>query len=76
MLRRLVAQVVKPVRWDSCMARLHTLGVTATVELPPAGTLSGLVKRDLKGTLTLVLKLPDDLDQVAGLVSDHSTSPA
>jgi [acyl-carrier-protein] S-malonyltransferase len=76
MLRRLVAQVVKPVRWDSCMARLHTLGVTATVELPPAGTLSGLVRRDLKGTFTLVLKDPDDLDQVAGLVSDHSASPA
>jgi [acyl-carrier-protein] S-malonyltransferase len=76
MLRRLVAQVTKPIRWDSCMARLSTLGVTATVELPPAGTLSGLVKRDLKGTVTLALKDPDDLDRVAGLISDHSGSPA
>ncbi|MGH3837913.1 MAG: ACP S-malonyltransferase, partial [Pseudonocardiaceae bacterium] len=76
MLRRLVAQVTKPVRWDSCMARLGTLGVTATVELPPGGTLSGLVKRDLKGTVTLALKDPDDLDRVAGLISDHSGSPA
>ncbi len=76
MLRRLVTQVTKPVRWDCCMARLGILGVTAIVELPPAGTLSGLVKRDLKGTITLALKVPDDLDQVAGLVSDHSTSPA
>jgi [acyl-carrier-protein] S-malonyltransferase len=76
MLRRLVTQVTKPVRWDCCMARLATLGVTATIELPPAGTLSGLVKRDLKGTLTLALKNPDDLDQVASLVSDHSASPA
>lgn len=76
MLLRLVAQVTKPIRWDCCMARLGTLGVTATVELPPAGTLTGLVKRDLKGTLTLALKDPDDLDQVAGLISDHSASPA
>ncbi len=76
MLRRLVTQVTKPVRWDCCMARLGTLGVTATVELPPAGTLSGLVKRDLKGTLTLALKDPDDLDRVTGLVCDHSASPA
>lgn len=72
MLRRLVAQVTKPVRWDSCMASLHILGVTATIELPPSGSLSGLVKRALKGTITLALKIPDDLDQAVGLVSDHS----
>jgi [acyl-carrier-protein] S-malonyltransferase len=74
MLRRLVAQVTTPVRWDCCMAGLGRLGVTATVELPPAGTLSGLVKRDLKGTVTLALKDPEDLDRVAGLVCDHSGS--
>lgn len=76
LLSRLVAQVTRPVRWDSCMATLRTLGVTATVELPPAGTLSGLVKRELKGTVTLPLKDPADLDGVAGLVADHSGSPA
>lgn len=76
MLRRLVAQVTKPVRWDSCMATLRALDVTATVELPPAGTLSGLVKRELKGTSTLPLKDPANLDEVAGLVADHSGSPA
>lgn len=72
MLRRLGAQVTKSVRWDSCMATLRALTVTATVELPPAGTLSGLVKRDLKGTVTLALKTPDDLDRVAGLIRIHS----
>ncbi|MDQ3763567.1 MAG: ACP S-malonyltransferase [Actinomycetota bacterium] len=74
MLRRLVVQVTKPVRWDSCMATLRALGVTATVEFPPAGTLSGLVKRDLKGTVTLALKAPEDLDKVAGLICDHSAA--
>jgi len=73
MLDRLVAQVTKPVRWDSCMATLHALHVTATIELPPAGTLSGLVKRDMKGTVTLALKTPEDLDKVADLIADHSS---
>ena len=48
-LRRLVAQVTRPVRWDACMAMLGELGVTAVIELPPAGTLVGLVKRELEG---------------------------
>jgi [acyl-carrier-protein] S-malonyltransferase len=67
-LDRLVAQVTKPVRWDRCMATLSGLGVTATVELPPAGALSGLVKRELKGTATVPLKTPDDLAKVADLL--------
>jgi [acyl-carrier-protein] S-malonyltransferase len=65
---RLVAQVTKPVRWDRCMATLSGLGVTATVELPPAGVLSGLVKRELKGTATVPLKTPDDLAKIADLL--------
>ncbi|MBV9011690.1 MAG: ACP S-malonyltransferase [Pseudonocardiales bacterium] len=72
MLRRLVAQLTKPVRWDRCMATLRALAVTATVELPPAGTLSALVKRGLKGTATLALKAPEDLDKVADLICAHS----
>ncbi|HEX5347485.1 MAG TPA: ACP S-malonyltransferase [Pseudonocardiaceae bacterium] len=71
MLHRLVTQVTRPVRWDSCMATLGALAVTATVELPPAGTLSGLVKRAMKGTVTLALKTPEDLDRVAGLIRDQ-----
>lgn len=75
-LRRLVAQVTRPVRWDRCMAALRELGVGAVVELPPAGALTGLVKRELKGTATLAVKGPDDLDAVAGLVAEHVGSPA
>jgi [acyl-carrier-protein] S-malonyltransferase len=69
-LTRLIAQVTKPVRWDRCMATLAGLGVTATVELPPAGALSGLVKRELKGTATVPLKTPDDLAKVADLLAE------
>ncbi|MFC5994327.1 ACP S-malonyltransferase [Pseudonocardia hispaniensis] len=71
-LNRLVAQVTRPVRWDECMATLRKMGVTAVIELPPAGTLVGLVKRELKGTATLALKTPDDLDKAADLIAEHA----
>jgi [acyl-carrier-protein] S-malonyltransferase len=67
-LRRLVDQVTRPVRWDACMDALRELGVTATAELPPAGALTGLVKRALKGTTTLALKTPGDLDAAHELI--------
>ena len=53
LLRRLVAQVASPVRWDLCMAAMADLGVTGLVEMPPAGTLTGIAKRNLKGVATL-----------------------
>ncbi|MGQ0483505.1 MAG: ACP S-malonyltransferase [Pseudonocardia sp.] len=68
--RRLVAQVTLPVRWDSCMGTLAERGIGAAVELAPAGALTGLVKRELKGTRTVAVKTPDDLDTVVALVRD------
>lgn len=68
---RLVAQVTMPVRWDSCLATLSELGAAATVELAPAGTLTGLVKRELKGTRTIAVKSPDDLDPIVELVREE-----
>jgi [acyl-carrier-protein] S-malonyltransferase len=64
MLERLVNQVTLPVRWDLCVSTMAKLGVTATAELPPAGALTGLVKRQLKIT-NIALKTPDDLAKVA-----------
>jgi [acyl-carrier-protein] S-malonyltransferase len=63
-LRRLVEQVTRPVRWDACMDGLRDLGVTATAELPPAGALTGLVRRALKGTATTAVKTPADLEKI------------
>jgi len=74
MLHRLVAQVTRPIRWDCCMATMGALAVTATIELPPAGTLTGLVRRDIKGTVTLALKTPEDLDKVAALIRGQSAT--
>lgn len=67
----LVEQVTSPVRWDKCMAGLAALGVTGVLELPPAGTLVGLVKRELKGVATMALKTPDDLDAAAAFIAEH-----
>ena len=71
-LQLLIAQVTHPVRWDLCMQTLGNLGVTGVLELPPAGTLVGLVKRDLKGVATMALRTPADLDDAAAFATDHA----
>ena len=70
-LRRLVVQVSRPVRWDRCMETMGELGVSAVIEVPPAGTLAGLVKRALPGVEVVALKTPDDLDAARDLVDRH-----
>jgi [acyl-carrier-protein] S-malonyltransferase len=72
MVGRLVRQVTAPVRWDLCMHRLRDLGVTGVVELPPAGTLAGLIKRELKGDGApeiVTLNTPDDLPAARDLIA-------
>ncbi|GAA3926236.1 ACP S-malonyltransferase [Actinomadura viridis] len=71
-LARLVDQVSAPVRWDACMETMRGLGVTAIIELPPAGTLVGLARRELKGVATLALKTPDDLAKAHELIKGAS----
>ena len=68
-LERIVTQVSAPVRWDMCMHTMSGLGVSALIELPPAGTLTGLAKRALPGVRTLALKSPADLDQAGELLA-------
>jgi [acyl-carrier-protein] S-malonyltransferase len=75
-LARLVRQVSSPVRWDQCMQTLVDLGVTAMIELPPAGTLVGLAKRAMPGVATLAVKTPDDLEAAQQLVREHGGDPA
>ncbi|NVI88769.1 ACP S-malonyltransferase [Actinomadura sp. BRA 177] len=65
---RLVDQVSAPVRWDACMAAMRDLGVTGIIELPPAGTLTGLARRELKGIDLVALKTPADLDKARELI--------
>lgn len=64
---KLVAQLTRPVRWDLCTAGLRARNVTAVVEFPPAGTLAGIAKRELRGIPTHAVKSPADLDGLAEL---------
>ncbi|HEX2177284.1 MAG TPA: acyltransferase domain-containing protein [Nocardioidaceae bacterium] len=73
-LQRLVRQVSSPVRWDLCMQTMADLGVTGLLELPPAGTLTGIAKRGLKGVETLALKTPDQLEDARAFVDKHGTA--
>lgn len=73
-LDRLVAQVSRPVRWDLCMETMADLGVTAMIEIPPAGTLTGLAKRALPGIETVAVKTPDDLPAAWDLLARHRTT--
>ncbi|MGY1724999.1 acyltransferase domain-containing protein [Blastococcus sp. SYSU DS0533] len=69
-LARLVSQVTSPVRFDSCLATMRELGVTAVLELPPAGALAGLAKREWKGAgiEVLAVSTPADLDRARELI--------
>ncbi|NNH75895.1 ACP S-malonyltransferase [Nocardia uniformis] len=66
---KLAAQVTRPVRWDLCTETVRAAGVSAVAELPPAGTLVGIAKRELKGTPNLALKTPADLPALAELTA-------
>ncbi len=71
-VERIVAQVAAPVRWDLCMASMSDMGVTALIELPPGGTLTGMAKRVLPDVELLALKTPDQLDAARELIAAHA----
>lgn len=70
-LARIVGQIASPVRWDLCMETMEDLGVTGILEMPPAGTLTGIAKRALKGVETFALKTPDQLDAAREFCAKH-----
>lgn len=68
----MVNQVKSPVRWDLCMAAMVEAGVTAMIEVAPAGTLVGLAKRSMPGIETLAIKSPDNLEAALTLIANHA----
>ncbi len=70
-LNRIVNQIANPVRWDLCMETLKSLGVTGVIELPPAGTLVGLLKRAAAEIETFALKSADDLSTAREFAGRH-----
>lgn len=59
----LVSQVTNPVRWDLIMASFQGHNAEV-VELPPAGALSGLLKRGVEDCRTVPLRTPQDFEKV------------
>ncbi len=70
-LNLIVNQIANPVRWDLCMSTLKNLGVTGVIEVPPAGTLVGLLKRAQPIIETFALKSPADLELAQEFVQRH-----
>ncbi|MFM2215331.1 MAG: hypothetical protein RJA88_700 [Actinomycetota bacterium] len=70
-LDRIVNQIANPVRWDLCMETLVSLGVTGVIEVAPAGTLVGLIKRAAPSIEQFAFKSPDDLDAARAFVANH-----
>lgn len=71
-LARIVNQIANPVRWDLCMQRLKLMGVTGVIELPPAGTLVGLLKRAVPEIECFALKSAEDLDAAREFAGRHA----
>jgi [acyl-carrier-protein] S-malonyltransferase len=70
-MKRIVGQIAQPVRWDLCLETMADLGVTGLLEMPPAGTLTGIAKRALPGVETFALKTPDQLDDARAFCAKH-----
>lgn len=71
-LNRIVDQIANPVRWDLCMQTLADHGVTGAVEVAPAGTLVGLIKRAVPIIEQCALKSPADIEAVRTFAAAHS----
>ncbi|AEF39677.1 ACP S-malonyltransferase [Hoyosella subflava] len=70
-LNEIVEQITRPVRWDLCTATMVELSVEGLAELPPAGTLTGIAKREMRGVPQTALKTPDELTNL-GLLSPQA----
>ncbi len=71
-LDRIVDQIASPVRWDLCMQTLADQGVTGAVEVAPAGTLVGLIKRAVPSIEQCALKSPADIAAARTFATAHS----
>jgi len=70
-LARIVNQIANPVRWDLCMDTFKTMGVTGVIELAPAGTLVGLLKRAAPQIESFTLRSAADLDIAREFAGRH-----
>ena len=69
---RIINQIAHPVRWDLCMDSLESMGITGVIELAPAGTLVGLLKRAHPHIESFALKSADDLSAAREFAGRHA----
>ena len=69
-LDRIVAQISNPVRWDLCMTTLASQ-VSGAIEIPPAGTLVGLLMRAIPIVETFALKSAEDVTLAKEFIVRH-----
>lgn len=67
----IVKQVSSSVRWDLCMQSMLDAGVTALIEVAPAGTLVGLAKRSMPGIESVAVKSPENIDAALSIINNH-----
>ena len=60
----LAEQVSHPVQWVRTLHELEGRGIDTFIEVGPGKTLTGLVKRTLKGATALTCETPEQLDAV------------
>ena len=70
-LDRIVNQIANPVRWDLCMQTLVDQGVSGVIEVAPAGTLVGLIKRAAPTIEQCALKSPAEIESATSFASAH-----
>jgi [acyl-carrier-protein] S-malonyltransferase len=70
-LDRIVDQIANPVRWDLCMKTLASRGVTGAIEVAPAGTLVGLIKRAEPSITGFALKSHEDVGAARTFAAEH-----
>ncbi len=63
----MVGQVSSAVRWDLCMSAFSAARITGLIEVTPAGVLTGLSRRALKGVPAVAVKTPADLEAAIAL---------
>ena len=67
----LTQQVISPVRWDLCQAKMVELGVTGMLELAPGGTLCGIAKKEIPNVETFAIKSPEDIQGANEFIRKH-----
>ena len=67
----LIQQVISPVRWDLCQAKMVELGVTGMLELAPGGTLCGIAKKEIPSVETFAIKSPEDIQGANEFIRKH-----